>query len=191
MRPRSPPFVRQLPDRGDGRHHSRPARTKDTSGVCRKSRIEVTIGQTVHLRALQSAHETSETIPSTSSEIPVSYPHLARDLRVGSRILINDGLIELVADRITDDVIACSVVTGGTVTSHKGINLPDTAVSEPTLTEKDRKDLRFGVQQAVDYIALSFVRGPEDINTARAMLKESGGSIPSSPRSSGPRPLRR
>ncbi len=147
-------------------------------GFVAKAGIEVTIGQTVHLRALQSAHETSETIPSTSSEIPVSYPHLVRDLRVGSRILINDGLIELVADRITDDVVACSVVTGGTVTSHKGINLPDTAVSAPTLTEKDRKDLRFGVQQAVDYIALSFVRGPEDIDTARSMLKESGGNIP-------------
>jgi pyruvate kinase len=147
-------------------------------GLVAQAGIDVTIGQTVPLRALQSADETSETIPSSSNEIPVSYPHLTRDLRVGSRILINDGLIELVADRITDEIVTCSVVTGGTVTSHKGINLPGTAVSAPTLTEKDRKDLRFGVQQAVDYIALSFVRGPEDINTARAVLKEYGGNIP-------------
>lgn len=147
-------------------------------GLVAKPGVEVTVGQTVHLRALQSAHETRATGASPSTEIPVSYPHLTRDLRVGSRILINDGLIELVADRITDDVVACSVLTGGTVTSHKGINLPGTAVSAPTLTEKDRKDLRFGIQQAVDYIALSFVRGPEDINIARTMLKEYGGNIP-------------
>ena len=64
-------------------------------GVVAKAGIEVTVGQTVHLRALQSAHETSETIPPSSREIPVSYPHLARDLRVGSRILINDGRINM------------------------------------------------------------------------------------------------
>lgn len=147
-------------------------------GLVAKAGIEVTVGQTVHLRALQSAQETPATVPSSSTEIPVSYPHLARDLRAGSRILMNDGLIELVAGRITDDIVACSVLAGGTITSHKGINLPGTAVSAPPLTEKDRQDIRFGVEQEVDYIALSFVRGPEDIETARAVLRRYGRRTP-------------
>jgi pyruvate kinase len=93
-------------------------------------------------------------------------------------VLINDGLIELQALRITDNLIECSVLSGGTITSHKGINLPGTAVSAPTLTEKDQEDIRFGVTHGVDYIALSFVRGPQDIDAARAVLAEHGSTIP-------------
>ncbi|MDH4152380.1 MAG: pyruvate kinase [Nitrospira sp.] len=147
-------------------------------GLVSEAGIHVTAGQTVRLRACRSELEVQPVAPSSSLEIPISYPYLTQDLRAGSRILINDGLIELVADRMKDDVVECSVLIGGTITSHKGINLPGTAVSAPTLTEKDRNDMRFGVEQAVDYIALSFVRGPNDIEAARAVLQQYGRRIP-------------
>jgi len=149
-------------------------------GLVSKNGIEVTSGQTVRLciavRSDEQGH--AQNFGSSSvAEIPVTYPMLARDLRVGGRVLINDGLIELLADRIVDDVVECTVITGGKITSYKGINLPGTAVSAPTLTEKDRKDIRFGVEQSVDYLALSFVRGPQDIDEARTLLKECGSDI--------------
>lgn len=146
-------------------------------GLVSNEGIEVTSGQKVRLRAPalpgeEGTGQISPFVPSLLSEIPVTYPMLGRDLRVGARVLINDGLIELLADRVTDTVVECTVITGGKITSHKGINLPGTAVSAPTLTEKDRNDIRFGVEQGVDYLALSFVRGPEDIDAARTLLAE-------------------
>ena len=111
-------------------------------------------------------------------ELPVTYQHLAQDVRPGARILINDGLIELGVERINGGAIDCKVVIGGTVTSHKGINLPGTRVSAPTLTDKDREDIRFGVAEGVDYVALSFVRGPDDIRAAKKLIAACGGSTP-------------
>jgi pyruvate kinase len=115
---------------------------------------------------------------SPGPDIPITYPYLARDIRPGARILINDGLIELLADRVVGGFIECTVTNGGTITSYKGINLPDTSVSAPTLTDKDREDIRFGIAQGVDYVALSFVRGPEDIIAARTLIAECGGNLP-------------
>src|SRR5687767_7383143 len=74
----------------------------------------------------------------TVAEIPVTYQHLARDVRPGARILINDGLIELLVEQVGGGSIDCRVIIGGTVTSHKGLNLPGTRVSAPTLGDKDR-----------------------------------------------------
>ena len=85
--------------------------------------------------------------PSGMREIPVTYQYLVRDVQPGARILIDDGLIELIADRIIGGAIECGVVTGGRLTSHKGMNLPGTRISVPTLTDKDRDDLRFGIAQ--------------------------------------------
>jgi pyruvate kinase len=111
-------------------------------------------------------------------DIPVTYQHLTRDIKVGARILINDGLVELRANQITAGAVDCTVVVGGRVTSHKGINLPGTNVSAPTLTDKDREDLRFGVAQGVDYIALSFVRGAQDVIAAKKLISDCGGDVP-------------
>jgi pyruvate kinase len=147
-------------------------------GLVAKEGITVTAGQPVRLRALPPELETRSPAPSSPAEIPITYPHLTRDLQVGSRVLINDGLIELVTDRIKDDVVDCSVIVGGKISSHKGINLPGTTVSAPTLTEKDCNDIRFGVAQGVDYVALSFVRGPQDIEAARTLLAECGSHVP-------------
>ena len=150
-------------------------------GLLPKEGIEVNTGQVVRLRTLAQSDELYDaqaSIHATVPEIPVTYASLTRDLHVGSRVLINDGLIELQTVRIADDVIECTVIIGGTITSHKGINLPGTAVSAPTLTEKDREDIRFGAEHGVDYVALSFVRGPQDIDAARAVLAEHGINTP-------------
>ncbi len=143
-------------------------------------------GQRVRLLSGQAAfdprsgiHYSGKSVASTyTAELPVTYAALAQDVRPGARILINDGLIELKAERVAGDTVDCSVVTGGLVTSHKGLNLPGTAVSAPTLTEKDREDLRFGVAQQVDYVALSFVRGAADIAAARQLVAAQGGEMP-------------
>lgn len=144
--------------------------------------IEVRDGQLVRVRMVSAHSEVqpgSQTLaPCSVPEIPVGYPSLTRDIRPGARILINDGLIELIADRISDGFIDCTVATGGKISSYKGINLPGTDVSAPTLTDKDREDIRFGVSQGVDYVALSFVRGPEDIVAARTWLVQCGGTQP-------------
>lgn len=116
--------------------------------------------------------------PSFMVELPVTYPQLARDVRPGARILIDDGRIELLASSVSGGTVECRVITGGLVTSQKGLNLPGTVVSAPTLTEKDRADIRFGVAQRVDYLALSFVRGPEDIAAAREFVRACGGDQP-------------
>jgi pyruvate kinase len=116
--------------------------------------------------------------PSTMLEIPVTYPYLVRDVQPGARILIDDGLIELLASRISGGGVECQVVTGGRLTAHKGMNLPGTRISAPTLTDKDRDDLRFGIAQGVDYVALSFVRGPEDVVAAKQLVADWGGTVP-------------
>ncbi len=146
--------------------------------------IEVAAGQSVHLLTAlarsggQLGVQSMDIARSTIPEIPVPCQYLARDVQPGARILINDGLIELNADRITSGHVECTVITGGKIISHKGINLPGTRVSAPALTDKDREDIRFGVTQGVDYVALSFVRGPEDIIAARKLIAECGGTLP-------------
>jgi pyruvate kinase len=148
--------------------------------------VRLEAGQRVRLLSGQAAcdprggiHYSAKSVaPNYTAELPVTYAALARDVRPGARILINDGLVELRAERVAGDAVDCSVVTGGPVTSHKGLNLPGTAVSAPTLTEKDREDLRFGVAQQVDYIALSFVRSGADIAAARQLIVGQGGEIP-------------
>lgn len=143
-----------------------------------KEGIVVRPGQTVRLYTTATPPAQQSTGLSSTLEIPVTYPLLTNDLRTGARILINDGLIELIAEHLSKETVDCSVVTGGTITSHKGMNLPGTTVSVPTLTQKDREDIRFGVTQGVDYLALSFVRGPEDIAEARTLLAEHAANIP-------------
>lgn len=140
--------------------------------------VEVRTGQSVRLLPRPASSDVRSPTHVTIPEIPVAHEQLARDLRPGARILIDDGLIELVVDHIAGDVVECTVIIGGRVTAHKGINLPGTLVSAPTLTEKDREDIRFGVAQGVDYVALSFVRGPEDIVAARKAVAECGGNLP-------------
>ena len=136
--------------------------------------IELAPGDRVRLLAGEGEARTR----GADHEIPVTYPHLALDVRPGARILIDDGLVELTVTRIGPGVVDCAVVTGGRVTAHKGINLPGTRITAPTVTDKDLDDLQFGLTQGVDYVALSFVRAPEDVAAAKKIIAESGADVP-------------
>lgn len=116
--------------------------------------------------------------PSTGLGIPVTYPNLARDVKPGASILIDDGAIELVVKDVSGESVLCTVVSGGRISSHKGINLPGTSISAHALTAKDREDVEFGVAKGVDYLALSFVRGPEDVVEAKELVARLGGDVP-------------
>jgi len=144
--------------------------------------IDVVAGQSVRLLTvlLRSGGQigAQSIAPSDTADIPVTYPQLVRDVQPGARIFIDDGLIELLANRITGGAVECRVITGGRIASNKGINLPGTRISAPTLTDKDREDLRFGVAQGVEYVALSFVRGPDDVIAAKQVIAECGGDMP-------------
>jgi len=107
---------------------------------------------------------------ASGSEMPVTYEALAKDVHVGDRILVDDGLIELVVLDVKAPRVAARVVHGGEVKSHKGINLPGVNVSAPSITDKDRADAAFAVEQKLDYLALSFVRRAADIAELRALL---------------------
>ncbi len=106
----------------------------------------------------------------TDGEIPVTYTALAEDVKVGDRILIDDGLIEIVVLDVNSPRVRARVIHGGEVKSHKGLNLPGVQVSAPSITEKDVADIEFAIRQNVDYLALSFVRKAEDIEMLRGML---------------------
>jgi pyruvate kinase len=110
--------------------------------------------------------------------IPVSYPRLAQDVRVGDRILLADGIMELQVEWIGEAEIRCRVIIGGQLTSHKGINLPDSSVSVSALTEKDVADLLFGLANGVDYVALSFVRTAEDIEALKRIIRREKKDVP-------------
>ena len=110
--------------------------------------------------------------------VSTTYPHLAEDVRPGDRLLIDDGLIEL---RVlaTDGVRArAQVVEGGVLGEHKGINLPGVVLRAQALSEKDRADLAFGIAHGVDYVALSFVRSPEDVALCRSEMERAGRIVP-------------
>ena len=106
----------------------------------------------------------------TPNEIPVTYEALAHDVRVGDRVLMDDGLIDLVVLDVNAPRVRARVVHGGLLRSHKGMNLPGVAVSAPSITEKDRADITFAVAQQLDYLALSFVRRAEDISSLRLLI---------------------
>ena len=103
-------------------------------------------------------------------ELPTTYDDLARDARVGAKILLNDGLFALEVTRIAPPRVVARVIDGGELTSHKGLNLPGLTVSAPPLTDKDREDVVAAVAGGADYVALSFVRRAEDLQALRALV---------------------
>jgi pyruvate kinase len=121
---------------------------------------------------------TTRSIEGTAERFSTTYEALPRDVKRGDHILIDDGLIELRVLDTTDADVRCEVVEGGELKSNKGINLPNVSVSAPALTAKDREDLQFGIAQRVDYVALSFVRCPEDVLEAKRIIADAGADIP-------------
>lgn len=118
---------------------------------------------------------TTEECIGTNEKCSITFKNLPKDVERGTRILIDDGLIELRVIDKTNTEIHCTVINGGAVSSHKGINVPDVFLSMPFLSEQDKKDLAFGVEQDVDFVAASFTRTANDINELRTELEKHGG----------------
>ncbi len=129
------------------------------------------MGAGVMLHAGETVTLTTQPIVGQPGLIPVQYASLPSVVRQGERILLDDGLLELVVRSVSGADIACLVVTGGLLTSKKGMNLPDASLSIPAITGKDRADLMFALQQGVDWIALSFVRSAAEVRELKALIQ--------------------
>ncbi|HIE28907.1 TPA: pyruvate kinase [Candidatus Poribacteria bacterium] len=121
---------------------------------------------------------TSRPVAGDECEISITYRNLPREVKIGDTIFLADGQFELKVLSVNNTDINCEVVVGGELTSNKGIHVPGVSLSTPAVTEKDIDDLKFGIQQGVDWVALSFVRNREDVLKARRVLKESQADIP-------------
>ena len=113
---------------------------------------------------------TPRDVPGTPTRISTTFPDLAREVTAGARILLSDGLIELRVRSVRGKDVLCDVINGGLLGEHKGINLPGVALTIPALTEKDRKDLEFGLHHGVDAVALSFVRSAADVRMVKQII---------------------
>ncbi|HZC31482.1 MAG TPA: pyruvate kinase, partial [Gaiellaceae bacterium] len=111
---------------------------------------------------------------STNGELPVSPPVIGDVLRVGHEVLIDDGLVRLRVEEVEEGVARCAVLVGGSVSSHKGVNLPGVPIPIPSLTRKDMEDLEWALETGVDFVALSFVRSPSDVRELRALIDQAG-----------------
>lgn len=121
---------------------------------------------------------TTRRMTGTGDIIPITYPRLVKDLQINDQVLLDDGRLELKVMNKMLNGLQCKVVSGGLLRSHKGVNLPGTHLSLPSLSNKDKEDLVFGAHQDVDYIALSFVRSAEDIVHTRRFIRTLGRHTP-------------
>lgn len=124
------------------------------------------------LEAGQTFTLTAREIEGTKDEVSITYKDLTKDCKSGMTILLDDGLIELSVEKVTDTDIVCTVVNGGPISDKKGVNVPGAELSMPYLSEQDRSDIIFGCEQGFDFVAASFVRTKEDVQDIRDILKE-------------------
>ena len=143
-----------------------------------KIRVGMVAEPGVQLESGQPFVLTSQPVAGDARRVSVSYPALPREVRKDDHIMLADGMMELIVNRTSDTDIHTEVVKGGLLTSHKGINLPNGTIQAPSLTEKDRKDLQFGLASGVDYVALSFVRTAEDIVRVKEVIHAEGKKTP-------------
>lgn len=134
-------------------------------------------GGKVELKAGEQFILTTEEVLGTAQKAAISYKDLKNDISVGTTLLIDDGLIELVVEEIRGDEIVCRIINGGFVSNHKGVNVPGAVLSMPYISEADRADILFGIEQGFELIAASFVRSREDILALRAILDEHGSDM--------------
>ena len=135
-------------------------------------------GKAVLLKKNNTISITTKKVTGTADVVSTTYNGLPADVTKGDKILIDDGLMELQVISSNDDTVICKVINGGLLKENKGINLPGVNVSTPSLTAKDKKDLNFGIQVGVDYLALSFVRSADDLKQIKALIKKKGTDIP-------------
>lgn len=138
-----------------------------------KLRVGEILDNALMLKKGDTFYFTNEKCIGTLDNIYISYPSFAEDVRVNEKILLDDGKIEVLVKEIgADKRVKVEVLTNGILSSKKGVNLPDTKVSLPSLSEKDLADLDFIISQEVDWIALSFVRRPEDVHSLREIMRK-------------------
>lgn len=121
---------------------------------------------------------TTQVVPGTSEQVSVSYLNLPREVIPGDRLLLDDGLLELKVEQTTASTVVCRVIVGGPLSNRKGVNVPGKTLSLPALSPQDEADLKFGVEQGVDYIAASFMRSANDVYAVRRFLEGLGSDIP-------------
>ncbi|MGW5875908.1 pyruvate kinase [Nocardiopsis terrae] len=121
---------------------------------------------------------TTEDVPGDSTRVSTTYKGLPGDVRPGDRVLIDDGRVVLECTKTTSTEVHTRAIFGGTVSNHKGLNLPGVSVSVPALTEKDEDDLRWALRHRVDMVALSFVRSPADAEECHRIMDEEGITVP-------------
>jgi pyruvate kinase len=140
---------------------------------------KIRIGEVDGVRQLQDGQDfviTTERMVGNSAIVSTPFEPLAREVRLGHRILINDGLVELVVTGVDGKRVSTRVIHGGPISSKKGMNFPDSELSIPAITDKDREDVKFAVEHQLDYIAASFIRRKSDIVGLRELLRECGGA---------------
>ena len=128
-------------------------------------------GKPVHLKNDASITITTKPILGNRERVSTNYENLPRDVTENDTILLDDGIIRLKVVAVKKAQVECKVISGGLLKENKGINLPGVSVSAPSLTEKDKRDVNFGIKNKVDYFALSFVRRAEDLKDIKAILK--------------------
>ncbi len=131
-------------------------------------------GQKVQLVEGDEFVLTTEEIEGDNKRVSITYEGLVEDAQIGGTILIDDGLIELKVEEIKEKDIICKIINGGELGQRKGVNVPNVPIRLPAITEKDKADIRFGVEQDVDFIAASFVRNADCIREIKALLRECG-----------------
>lgn len=132
-------------------------------------------GQKVYLEEGSQFTLTTEQIEGNNTRCSQTYKDLPKDVKAGDTILIDDGLIQLTVEEISDTDVVCRVVNGGELGQKKGINVPNVEVKLPAITEQDKNDILFGIEQGIDFIAASFVRNAEAIKEIKELLRANGG----------------
>jgi len=143
-----------------------------------KIRVGEVENNKIYLKDGENIAITSKETLGNEKLLYINYPYLLQNINVGERILIDDGAIELKAIDKKDDKLICSIIHGGYLSNHKGVNFPDSTLKVSPLTEKDKKDVLFGIERGVDFIALSFIQRASDILELKEFLELHDARIP-------------
>lgn len=133
--------------------------------------------ESVYLEEGSTFTLTTEDVIGDETKVSVTYDNLCDEVEVGTTVLIDDGLIDLTVKEIKENEVVCVVVSGGELGNKKGINIPNSHLNLPPITNKDREDIYFGINQGIDFIAASFVRNAEAVNEIREILNDSNSDI--------------
>ena len=147
----------------------------DTKGP--EIRLKDIEGGKAELQAGQKFILTTDEILGNNEKVTITYKNLKNDISVGTTILIDDGLIEMVVEDINETDIICKVINGGPISNHKGVNVPGAILSMPYISDVDRSDIMFGCDMGFDFLAASFVRCKEDILEVRKIIEEHGSHM--------------